>query len=343
MANPVVAIVGRPNVGKSTVFNRIAGERISIVEDTPGVTRDRIYAKGEWLGQPFNLIDTGGIDMGDEPFLAQITEQAQIAIDEADVIVFVTSVKEGVTDADEKVAKILYRTDKPVILAVNKVDNSELRSEIYDFYSLGFGDRQILDGVNLTVKDGEILCIVGPSGAGKTTLLRCITGLETPDSGEFFINGRRFDPQGTDSADRVIGVVFQDFKLFPNLSVMENITLAPMMVLKKDKQEAIADAQKLLEELGLNTKGKLYPYQLSGGQKQRVAIARALAMKPKILCYDEPTSALDPNLRKDVANIILGLKKDGMTQLIVTHDLEFAEDIADDILRVQPLDQRQNK
>lgn len=206
-----------------------------------------------------------------------------------------------------------------------------------------FGDRQILDGVNLTVKDGEILCIVGPSGAGKTTLLLCITGLETPDSGEFFINGRRFDPQGTDAADRVIGVVFQDFKLFPNLSVMENITLAPMMVLKKDKQEAIADAQKLLEELGLNTKGKLYPYQLSGGQKQRVAIARALAMKPKILCYDEPTSALDPNLRKDVANIILGLKKDGMTQLIVTHDLEFAEDIADDILRVQPLDQRQNK
>lgn len=156
MANPVVAIVGRPNVGKSTVFNRIAGERISIVEDTPGVTRDRIYAKSEWLGQPFNLIDTGGIDMGDEPFLAQITEQAQIAIDEADVIVFVTSVKEGITDADEKVAKILYRTDKPVILAVNKVDNPELRSEIYDFYSLGFGDPMPLSGTH-GIGTGDLL------------------------------------------------------------------------------------------------------------------------------------------------------------------------------------------
>ncbi|QIG36454.1 GTP-binding protein EngA [Ligilactobacillus salivarius] len=140
MANPVVAIVGRPNVGKSTIFNRLAGERISIVEDTPGVTRDRIYARTEWLGHPFNLIDTGGIDIGDEPFLTQITEQAKIAIEEADVIIFVVSVKEGVTDADEKVARILYRTDKPVVLAVNKVDNPELRADIYDFYSLGFGE-----------------------------------------------------------------------------------------------------------------------------------------------------------------------------------------------------------
>lgn len=140
MANPVVAIVGRPNVGKSTIFNRLAGERISIVEDTPGITRDRIYARTEWLGHPFNLIDTGGIDIGDEPFLTQITEQAEIAIEEADVIIFVVSVKEGVTDADEKVARILYRTDKPVVLAVNKVDNPELRADIYDFYSLGFGE-----------------------------------------------------------------------------------------------------------------------------------------------------------------------------------------------------------
>ncbi|WP_057875658.1 ribosome biogenesis GTPase Der [Liquorilactobacillus aquaticus] len=140
MSNPVVAIVGRPNVGKSTVFNRIAGERISIVEDVAGVTRDRIYTHSEWLGQKFDLIDTGGIDIGEEPFLNQIAEQAEIAINEADVIVFVVSVKEGVTDADEKVAHILYRSDKPVIVAVNKVDNPELKGDIYDFYSLGFGE-----------------------------------------------------------------------------------------------------------------------------------------------------------------------------------------------------------
>ena len=202
-----------------------------------------------------------------------------------------------------------------------------------------FGDRVILDNVNLTVKDDEILCIFGPSGAGKTTLLRCITGLDTPDSGEFLMDGKPFDPQGTGALDRVSGVVFQDFNLFPNLSVMENITLAPTMVLKQPKDEAVKKAQELLAELGLSTKGNLYPWQLSGGQKLRVAIARALAMKPKILCYDEPTSALDPNLRQDVANIILSLKKGGVTQLVVTHDLDFAEEIADDLLKVNPLDQ----
>ncbi|WP_125583143.1 ribosome biogenesis GTPase Der [Levilactobacillus cerevisiae] len=148
MAFPIVAIVGRPNVGKSTLFNRIAGERISIVEDTPGVTRDRIYTHAEWLGTEFRMIDTGGIDLGDEPFLTQITQQAEIAIEEADVIVFIVSAPEGVTDADEKVAKILYRADKPVILAVNKADNPETRESIYDFYSLGFGDPYAVSGVH---------------------------------------------------------------------------------------------------------------------------------------------------------------------------------------------------
>ncbi|HAB8723564.1 TPA_asm: ribosome biogenesis GTPase Der [Listeria monocytogenes] len=146
MAKPVVAIVGRPNVGKSTIFNRIVGERVSIVEDVPGVTRDRIYNSAEWLGKEFNIIDTGGIDLSDEPFLEQIRAQAEIAIDEADVIIFITNGREGVTDADEQVAKILYRSNKPIVLAINKVDNPEMRDQIYDFYSLGIGEPYPISG-----------------------------------------------------------------------------------------------------------------------------------------------------------------------------------------------------
>lgn len=146
MAKPVIAIVGRPNVGKSTIFNRIVGERVSIVEDIAGVTRDRIYSPAEWLGKEFNVIDTGGIDIGDEPFLEQIRQQAEIAIEEADVIIFLTSAREGVTDADENVAQILYRSNKPVLLAVNKVDNPEMRSDIFDFYSLGLGEPYPVSG-----------------------------------------------------------------------------------------------------------------------------------------------------------------------------------------------------
>ncbi|MGA5690404.1 ribosome biogenesis GTPase Der [Cytobacillus pseudoceanisediminis] len=146
MAKPVVAIVGRPNVGKSTIFNRIVGERISIVEDIPGVTRDRIYSSAEWLTHDFNIIDTGGIDIGDEPFLEQIRLQAEIAIDEADVIIFLVNGREGVTSADEEVAKILYKAKKPVVLGVNKIDNPEMRDLIYDFYALGFGEPFPISG-----------------------------------------------------------------------------------------------------------------------------------------------------------------------------------------------------
>ncbi|RLQ95087.1 ribosome biogenesis GTPase Der [Falsibacillus albus] len=146
MTKPVVAIVGRPNVGKSTIFNRIVGERISIVEDIPGVTRDRIYSNAEWLTHEFNIIDTGGIEIGDAPFIEQIRQQAEIAIDEADVIIFLVNGREGATAADEEVAKILYRSKKPVVLAVNKVDNPEMRDQIYDFYSLGFGDPHPISG-----------------------------------------------------------------------------------------------------------------------------------------------------------------------------------------------------
>lgn len=193
-----------------------------------------------------------------------------------------------------------------------------------------FNNRPILKDISFTLKDGEIMTIVGPSGAGKTTLLRIIAGLETKDSGKILIDGKPYDPGN-------VGVVFQDFNLFPNLNVLQNITLAPTMVLKESKAEAEQNAQKLLDQLQMNGREKQYPYQLSGGQKQRVAIARALAMNPRILCYDEPTSALDPNLRKEVEKMILDLKKSGLTQLIITHDLPFAKNVADQMLKVQPL------
>ncbi|WP_226579366.1 ribosome biogenesis GTPase Der [Halobacillus litoralis] len=148
MRKSVIAIVGRPNVGKSTIFNRLVGERISIVEDTPGVTRDRIYSEAEWLTTKFNIIDTGGIELGDEPLLVQMRAQAQVAIDEADVIVFMVNGRDGITGADEEVAKILFKSNKPVVLAVNKVDNPEMRENIYEFYSLGFGEPFPISGTH---------------------------------------------------------------------------------------------------------------------------------------------------------------------------------------------------
>ena len=199
MAKPVIAIVGRPNVGKSTIFNRIVGERVSIVEDIAGVTRDRIYSPAEWLGKEFNVIDTGGIDIGDEPFLEQIRQQAEIAIEEADVIIFLTSAREGVTDADENVAQILYRSNKPVLLAVNKVDNPEMRSDIFDFYSLGLGEPYPVSGshgiglgdlldaaITHFPEEGEEeyddsvikFSLIGRPNVGKSSLVNAILGEE---------------------------------------------------------------------------------------------------------------------------------------------------------------------
>ncbi|KPN80110.1 ABC superfamily ATP binding cassette transporter, ABC protein [Apilactobacillus kunkeei] len=197
-----------------------------------------------------------------------------------------------------------------------------------------FQGKTIIKDMNLDVEDNEILSIVGPSGAGKTTLLRCITGLEKVDSGKFFLDGEEIDP--TDDSKSVIGVVFQDFGLFPNLTVIENIILAPQLVLKKSKEEALKEAQELIDKLDLTGKESLYPYQLSGGQKQRVAIVRTLAMHPKIICYDEPTSALDPKLSEEVGKIILDLKRQNITQLVVTHDIAFANQVADKVKEVRP-------
>lgn len=199
-----------------------------------------------------------------------------------------------------------------------------------------FGPRQILKDVNLELDDGQILTIVGPSGAGKTTLLRIIAGLETADQGQMQLDSERYDLSGEERG--AIGVVFQDFKLFPNMSVLDNITLAPQLALKEGKATAEAEARDLLGKLEMADKSQLYPYQLSGGQKQRVAIARALAMKPKILCYDEPTSALDPAMRDQVAELILGFKETGLTQLIITHDMDFAKKVADQVFEVKPLE-----
>jgi len=148
MTKATVAIVGRPNVGKSTIFNRLLGERVSIVEDTPGVTRDRIYGEAEWLSTRFNIIDTGGIEISDEPLLYKIRHQAEIAIDEADVIIFLVNGRDGVTAADEEVAKILYKSKKPVVLAINKIDNPEMRETIYEFYALGFGEPYPISGTH---------------------------------------------------------------------------------------------------------------------------------------------------------------------------------------------------
>lgn len=199
MTKPIIAIVGKPNVGKSTIFNRIIGERVSIVEDTPGITRDRIYSSGEWLTHDFNLIDTGGIDLGDEPFQQQIRAQAEVAIDEADVIIFMVNGREGVTQADEMVGKILYKSNKPVVLAVNKIDNPEMRSEIYDFYSLGFGEPFPISGshglglgdlLDEAAKhfpeddepdyDDETirLSLIGRPNVGKSSLINAILGEE---------------------------------------------------------------------------------------------------------------------------------------------------------------------
>ncbi|MBO0448054.1 amino acid ABC transporter ATP-binding protein [Enterococcus sp. MJM12] len=199
-----------------------------------------------------------------------------------------------------------------------------------------FGKKNIFENLDLNIPDGEILAIVGPSGGGKTTLLRMLAGLEKADSGTFLLDGKAFNPTALNEQEQVVGVVFQDFQLFPHLSVFENITLAPKLVLKETQAVYTKKAEKLAAQLGLEDLLQSYPYQLSGGQKQRVAIARAMAMDPQVLAYDEPTSALDPALREQVEKLILSLKKEGVTQIVVTHDWAFAEHIADQTLKVSP-------
>ncbi|MCT4405287.1 amino acid ABC transporter ATP-binding protein [Leuconostoc falkenbergense] len=193
-----------------------------------------------------------------------------------------------------------------------------------------YDQNVIFKNLNLTVKEGEVLSIVGPSGIGKTTLIKIMAGLEPANSGEITINNEAISIDG-ERSDANIGLIFQDFNLFPNFTVMDNITLAPINVNKVPAEKAKEQALSLLESLGMADKADLYPYQLSGGQKQRVAIARALAMSPKILAYDEPTSGLDESSTKQVAEVVKTLKSRGVTQVIITHDQFFAEIVSDRI------------
>ena len=200
--------------------------------------------------------------------------------------------------------------------------------------SKNFGDLKVLKNISTTINKGEIISIIGPSGSGKSTFLRCINKLEEPTEGHIYIDGMDLMDKNTDinKIRERVGMVFQHFNLFPNMTVLENLTLSPIMVKKESKEEAEKYASYLLEKVGLSDKASSYPTQLSGGQKQRIAIARALAMKPEVILFDEPTSALDPEMIKEVLDVMRDLAKEGMTMLIVTHEMGFARNVGNRIL-----------
>jgi polar amino acid transport system ATP-binding protein len=193
-----------------------------------------------------------------------------------------------------------------------------------------FGAHSVLKGLNLNVDEHQVVCLIGPSGCGKSTLLRCINGLEAIQAGEIRLHGDRVTGPGVDlnRLRRDVGIVFQSFNLFPHMSVIENVTLAPIRVLGMDRREAEEKAMMLLKRIGLEQKAREYPDRLSGGQQQRVAITRALAMEPMVLLLDEITSALDPELVSEVLNIVRDLAKEGMTMLLATHEMGFAREVA---------------
>ncbi|WP_125710050.1 amino acid ABC transporter ATP-binding protein [Lacticaseibacillus porcinae] len=197
-----------------------------------------------------------------------------------------------------------------------------------------YGDNHVIKGVDLKVEDNEVVVLIGPSGAGKSTVLRMMNGLETTTSGEIYVDGQDIAHAGKniDKIRENIGMVFQHFNLFPNMSVLDNVTLAPIELGKKSKTEAQAEARTFLEVVGLTDKADAMPASLSGGQKQRVAIARALAMHPDIMLFDEPTSALDPEMVGDVLGVMRRLAKQGMTMVIVTHEMGFAKEVADRVV-----------
>ena len=195
-----------------------------------------------------------------------------------------------------------------------------------------YGETRILDGVNLDIARGEVVVVVGPSGCGKSTLLRCINALEPIQGGQVLLEGEAVGRDHLEELRQKIGMVFQSYDLFPHLRVLDNITIAPIKVQKREKEEVQAEAKELLSRVGLGDKANSYPRQLSGGQKQRVAIVRALCMHPEILLFDEVTAALDPEMVREVLDVMLDLAKQGRTMIIVTHEMQFAKAVADKIV-----------
>ena len=197
-----------------------------------------------------------------------------------------------------------------------------------------FGDNHVLNGIDVDIRKGECVCVIGPSGSGKSTFLRCLNLLEKPEEGEIYINGQDImDPKlNVDKYRENLGMVFQHFNLFPNMTVKQNITLAPVRLKKWTKEEADTKVIELLRRVGLERKADTYPNKLSGGQKQRVAIARALAMNPEVMLFDEPTSALDPEMVGEVLDVMKSLVKEGMTMVVVTHEMGFAKNVSDRVI-----------
>ena len=195
-----------------------------------------------------------------------------------------------------------------------------------------FGHNEVLKGITETIHDNEVVCVIGPSGSGKSTFIRCLNLLEEPTEGEIYLDGKRVEEKTINETRTHMGMVFQQFNLFPHKSVLENIMIAPIKVKKVSKEEAAAEGRKLLAKVGLADKAEAYPSQLSGGQKQRVAIARALCMNPDIMLFDEPTSALDPEMVGEVLQVMKQLAADGMTMVIVTHEMGFAREVADRVI-----------
>ena len=195
-----------------------------------------------------------------------------------------------------------------------------------------YGSNEVLKGIDQTVSEAEVLCIVGPSGSGKSTMLRCINLLEVPTSGEVFIDGELVTQQNINEIRTKMGMVFQNFNLFPHMTVLDNITCSPINVKGVSKADAEAKAIELLTRVGLANKANAYPRSLSGGQQQRVAIARALAMDPEIMLFDEPTSALDPEMVGEVLDVMKNLAKEGLAMIVVTHEMGFAKEVADKVI-----------